>query len=112
LSHPQAIVLVGVIISILTLGVVTVLGSAKDENSSSNTKQFGGHTPGYGTYETTGSVLDPTSLPTDPKNSVVDPMKFLVNLTMAGFLNLPMVVRSEILLLLLQTKAQEKFHQA
>ncbi|HEX5673558.1 MAG TPA: hypothetical protein VFX75_05080, partial [Nitrososphaeraceae archaeon] len=71
MSHPQAIVLVGVIISILTLGVVTVLGSAKDENSTFNTKQFGGHTPGYGTYETTGSVLDPTSLPTDPKNSVV-----------------------------------------
>jgi FtsP/CotA-like multicopper oxidase with cupredoxin domain len=77
LSHPQAIVLVGVIISILTLGVVTFVGSQKEENSTSNTKQFGGHTPGYGTYETTGSVLDPTSLPTDPINSVVDPMKFL-----------------------------------
>ena len=77
MSHPQAIVLTGVLISILTLGVVTVVSSQKEENNTSSTKQFGGHTPGYGSYETTGSVLDPTSLPTDPKNSVVDPMKFL-----------------------------------
>ena len=77
MSQAKAVVLIGVIISILTLGVVTVLGSAKEENINSSQKQIGGHVPGYGTYETTGSVLDPTSLPTDPKNSVVDPMKFL-----------------------------------
>ena len=77
MSQAKAVVLIGVIISILTLGVVSVLGSATEENISSSQKQIGGHVPGYGTYETTGSVLDPTLLPTDPKNSVVDPMKFL-----------------------------------
>ncbi|HSA72482.1 MAG TPA: multicopper oxidase domain-containing protein [Nitrososphaeraceae archaeon] len=77
MSHAKAVVLIGVIISILTLGIVSVLGSAKEENNAVSQKQIGGHVPGYGTYETTGSVLDPTLLPTDPKNSVVDPMKFL-----------------------------------
>ena len=64
-------------ISILTLGIVFVLGFPKEENNGYSTKQIGGHVPGYGTFKTTGSVLDPTLNPTDPKNSVVDPMKFL-----------------------------------
>lgn len=77
MSQPRAVVLISVIISILTLGIVSVLGAAKEENNDTNTKQIGGHIPGYGIYQTTGSVLDPTQLPGDPKNSVVDPMKFL-----------------------------------
>jgi hypothetical protein len=37
----------------------------------------GGHTPGYPILKTTGDILDPTSSAINPKNAVVDPMKYL-----------------------------------
>ena len=55
---------------------MTVLGSAKEENNVTVTKEIGGHIPGYITYETTGSVLDHILLPTVPKNSVIDHVKY------------------------------------
>lgn len=43
----------------------------------SKTEQLGGHTPGYPIVKTTGDVLDPTSLPIEPKNAPLDPAKYL-----------------------------------
>src|SRR5574339_197863 len=79
MSYPQMAVLFGIAISIVVFAISTAVyskSSLSDQNSS-KLNTFGGHTPGYPTLQTTGDVLDPTSLVINPKNAVVDPMKYL-----------------------------------
>jgi len=79
LNYSQIAVLFGIAISIVVFSISTAAyskSSLSDQNSS-KVNTFGGHTPGYPTLQTTGDVLDPTSLVINPKDAVVDPMKYL-----------------------------------
>ncbi len=79
MSYPRIAVLFGIAFSIIIFAISTALysrSSLSDQNSS-KLDTFGGHTPGYPTLQTTGDVLDPTSLVINPKTAVVDPMKYL-----------------------------------
>ena len=66
-------------ISVIILGLSLVLYSRASvtEQNSSKIDTVGGHTPGYPILQTTGDVLDPTSLNINPETAVVDPSKYL-----------------------------------
>jgi manganese oxidase len=79
MAHSRFVVIFGVMISVIILGLSLVLYSRASvtEQNSSKIDSVGGHTPGYPILQTTGDVLDPTSLNINPETAVVDPSKYL-----------------------------------
>ena len=79
MANSRFVVIFGVIISVIILGLSLVLYSraSVNEQNSSKINTVGGHTPGYPILQTTGDVLDPTSLTINPETAVVDPFKYL-----------------------------------
>ena len=79
MAHSRFVVIFGVMISVIILGLSLVLYSRASvtEQNSSKIDTVGGHTPGYPILQTTGDVLDPTSLNINPETAVVDPSKYL-----------------------------------
>ncbi|MGV8106455.1 MAG: multicopper oxidase domain-containing protein [Nitrososphaerota archaeon] len=79
MAHSRFVVIFGVMISVIILGLSLVLYSraSVNEQNSSKIDTVGGHTPGYPILQTTGDVLDPTSLTINPETAVVDPDKYL-----------------------------------
>ncbi|HXV88105.1 MAG TPA: multicopper oxidase domain-containing protein [Nitrososphaeraceae archaeon] len=79
MAHSRFVVIFGVMISVIILGLSLVLYSRASvtEQNSSKIDTVGGHTPGYPILQTTGDVLDPTSLNINPETAVVDPFKYL-----------------------------------
>lgn len=79
MAHSKFVVIFGVMISVVILGLSLVLYSRASvtEQNSSKIDTVGGHTPGYPTLQTTGDVLDPTSLTINPETAVIDPSKYL-----------------------------------
>lgn len=79
MAHSRFVVIFGVMMSVIILGLSLVLYSraSVNEQNSSKIDSVGGHTPGYPILQTTGDVLDPTSLNINPETAVVDPFKYL-----------------------------------
>jgi manganese oxidase len=79
MAHSRFVVILGVMISVIILGLSLVLytRASVTEQNSSKIDTVGGHTPGYPTLQTTGDVLDPTSLTINPETAVIDPSKYL-----------------------------------
>ncbi|HEX5573505.1 MAG TPA: multicopper oxidase domain-containing protein [Nitrososphaeraceae archaeon] len=79
MAHSRFVVIFSVMISVIILGLSLVLYSRASvtEQNSSKIDTVGGHTPGYPILQTTGDVLDPTSLNINPETAVVDPSKYL-----------------------------------
>ncbi|HEY7110582.1 MAG TPA: multicopper oxidase domain-containing protein [Nitrososphaeraceae archaeon] len=70
--------LFGIAVAVISGTIVAALQrSPISAQEQSKTEQLGGHTPGYPIVKTTGDVLDPTSLPIEPKNAPLDPAKYL-----------------------------------
>ena len=70
--------LIGIAAAVITGTIFASLyRSPINAQDLSKTEQLGGHTPGYPSVKTTGDVLDPTSLPIEPKNAALDPAKYL-----------------------------------
>ncbi len=79
MSYSRIAVLFGIATSIVFFAISTMLfsRSSLSEQNSSKLETFGGHTPGYPIFTTTGDVIDPMNTVINPKNAVVDPMKYL-----------------------------------
>ena len=79
MANSRFVVIFGVMISVIILGLSLVLYSRASvtEQNSSKIDTVGGHTPGYPILQTTGDVLDPTSLTINPETAAVDPDKYL-----------------------------------
>jgi len=79
MANSRFVVIFGVIISVFILGLSLLLYSraSVNEQNSSKIDNVGGHTPGYPILQTTGDVLDPTSLTINPETAVIDPDKYL-----------------------------------
>jgi FtsP/CotA-like multicopper oxidase with cupredoxin domain len=79
MANSRFVVIFGVMTSVIIVGLSLVLYSRASvtEQNSSKIDTVGGHTPGYPILQTTGDVLDPTSLNINPETAVVDPFKYL-----------------------------------
>ena len=79
MANSRFVVIFGVMICVIILGLSLVLYSraSVNEQNSSKINTVGGHTPGYPILQTTGEVLDPTSLTIKQETAVVDPDKYL-----------------------------------
>lgn len=79
MANSRFVVIFGVMMSVIIVGLSLVLYSRASvtEQNSSKIDTVGGHTPGYPILQTTGDVLDPTSLNINPETAVVDPFKYL-----------------------------------
>jgi FtsP/CotA-like multicopper oxidase with cupredoxin domain len=79
MSYSRIAVLFGIATSIVFFAISTMLfsRSSLSEQNSSKLETFGGHTPGYPIFTTSGDVIDPMNTVINPKNAVVDPMKYL-----------------------------------
>jgi FtsP/CotA-like multicopper oxidase with cupredoxin domain len=79
MANSRFVVIFGVMMSVIIVGLSLVLYSRASvtEQNSSKIDTVGGHTPGYPILQTTGDVLDPTSLNINPETAVVDPSKYL-----------------------------------
>jgi FtsP/CotA-like multicopper oxidase with cupredoxin domain len=79
MANSRFVVIFGVMTSVIIVGLSLVLYSRASvtEQNSSKIDTVGGHTPGYPILQTTGDVLDPTSLNINPETAVVDPSKYL-----------------------------------
>ncbi len=80
MSHSKLIAIVGIVLSL----VVTVIFSTSTHNRNSLSAQdlskqnnTGTHIPGYPVVQSTGDILDPTTLEIDPRSAVIDPMQYL-----------------------------------
>ncbi len=80
MSHSKLIAIIGIVLSL----VVTVILSSSTHNrnslsaqDSSKQNNTGTHIPGYPVVQSTGDILDPTTLAIDPRSAVIDPMQYL-----------------------------------
>jgi FtsP/CotA-like multicopper oxidase with cupredoxin domain len=71
-----AAIVLSVVITII-LSTTTHTRNSLSAQDSSKQNSTGTHIPGYPVVQTTGNVLDPTTLAIDPKTAVVDPMQYL-----------------------------------
>jgi FtsP/CotA-like multicopper oxidase with cupredoxin domain len=71
-----AAIVLSIVITII-LSTTTHTRNSLSAQDSSKQNSTGTHIPGYPVVQTTGNVLDPTTLAIDPKTAVVDPMQYL-----------------------------------
>ncbi len=81
MKNSKTIAIAGIVLLSLVITIIlsTTIHSRNSLSAQDSSKQnsTGTHIPGYPVVQTTGDVLDPTTLAIDPKTAVVDPMKYL-----------------------------------
>ena len=80
MKNSKIIAIAGIVLSIvitIILSTSTHTRNSLSAQDSSKQNSTGTHIPGYPVVQTTGDVLDPTTLAIDPKTAVVDPMQYL-----------------------------------
>ncbi len=80
MNHSKIIAIASIVLSLVVTVILSTSTHTRNSLSaqdSSKQNSTGTHIPGYPVVQTTGDILDPTTLAIDPKTAVVDPMQYL-----------------------------------